>query len=391
MNILRNQKARNILLQALFLAVVLFIVVGGWTNAQQTLQSQRIVSGFGFLQKSTGWDVNFSLLPADANDPYWWFFVVGIVNTLFLGILGLMLATLIGAVVGMVRTSSNHLLQLLGRIYVDIFRNIPVILQLFFWYALITHLPNPRNAIGLGPLTLSNRGIYMPVLNVGGWHLAGAALAFLAALVLPIWLAATRRIAAPREERRPLAAGAFAGGLLLAILLLAILLLALGRVPGEPLVGLPRLQGLNIRGGLRVSPEFTALLVAIGIYGGAYIGEIVRGGFKAVGRGQVEAAWTLGLSPWQAFSRIRFPLALRAMLPILANQYIWLIKATTLGIAIGFTDFFMIVAVTINQSGQTIEAIGILMAGFLAINLSIAAIFNRINKAIALKGNQLRS
>lgn len=386
MNILRNQKARNILLQALFLAVVLVIVIGGWTNAQATLQSQRIVSGFGFLQKSTGWDVAFSLLPADANDPYWWFFIVGIVNTLFLGILGLVLATLIGAIVGMARTSSNHLLQLLGRIYVDIFRNIPVILQLFFWYALITHLPNPRNAIAFGPLTLSNRGIYMPALNVGGWYLAAAAAAFVAALILALWLATTRRIATPREERRPLILGALAAGLLLAVLLLA-----LGRVPGQPLIGVPQLQGLNIRGGLRVSPEFTALLVAIGIYGGAYIGEIVRGGFKAVGRGQVEAAWTLGLSPWQAFSRIRFPLALRAMLPILANQYIWLIKATTLGIAIGFTDFFMIVAVTINQSGQTIEAIGILMAGFLVINLSIAAIFNRINKAIALRGNQLRS
>jgi len=148
---------------------------------------------------------------------------------------------------------------------------------------------------------------------------------------------------------------------------------------------------LNLRGGLRVSPEFSALLVAIGIYGGAYIGEIVRGGFKAVGKGQTEAAHSLGLSPWQTFSRIRLPLALRAMLPILANQYIWLIKATTLGIAVGFTDFFMIVAVTINQSGQTLEAIAILMGGFLVINLSIAAVFNRINRAIALKGNQLRS
>lgn len=335
---------------------------------------------------TTGWDVNFWLLPAVANDPYWWFFVVGVVNTLFLGALGLMLATLIGAVIVIARTSSNHLLQLLGRMYVDFFRNIPLILQLFFWYAQITHLPNPRNAVAFGPLTLSNRGIYMPALNVGGWYLAGAAAAFVAALVLALWLATTRRIVAPREERRPLVAGAFAGGLLLATLLLV-----LGRVPGQPMIGLPQLQGLNIRGGLRVSPEFTAMLVAIGICGGAYIGEIVRGGFKAVGRGQVEAAWTLGLTPRQAFSRVRLPLALRAMLPILANQYIWLIKATTLGIATGFTDLFMIVAVTINQSGQTIEAIGILMAGFLAVNLSIAAMFNRINKAIALKGNQLRS
>jgi ABC-type amino acid transport system permease subunit len=167
--------------------------------------------------------------------------------------------------------------------------------------------------------------------------------------------------------------------------------LIFGRVQGAPLFDTPQLKGLNLQGGLRIPSEFSALVVAMAIYGGAYIGEIVRGGFKAVGRGQVEAAQSLGLTPWQTFTRVRFPLALRAMLPILANQYVWLIKATTLGIAVGFTDFFMIVVLTINHSGQTIEAIGILMAGFLTINLSLAAIFNRINKAIALKGAQLRS
>ncbi|HMM09106.1 MAG TPA: ABC transporter permease subunit [Paracoccus solventivorans] len=384
--ILRHQKVRNILLQALFVAVVLVVVIGGWRNAQQALSSQNVVSGFGFLQKSTGWDVNFSLLPASPNDPYWWFFVIGIVNTLFLGTLGLVLATLIGGLVGIARTSSNELLQLLGRLYVDFFRNIPLILQVFFWYALVTNLPSPRNAIDFGPLVLSNRGVYMPALNVGGWHVLTAAAAALAAVALPLWLRTTRRLATPPEQR-----GALVWGVLAAGLLLAAAILLLGRTPDGPLIDAPQLQGLNLRGGLRVSPEFSALLVAIGIYGGAYIGEIVRGGFKAVGKGQTEAAHSLGLSPWQTFSRIRLPLALRAMLPILANQYVWLIKATTLGIAVGFTDFFMIVAVTINQSGQTLEAIAILMGGFLVINLSIAAVFNRINRAIALKGNQLRS
>lgn len=385
-SLLRQQKVRNILLQALFVGIVLLVVIGGWRNAQHALSAQNVVSGFGFLHKSTGWDVNFSLLPASPNDPYWWFFVIGIVNTLFLGVLGLMLATFIGGLVGISRTSSNDLLQLLGRIYVDFFRNIPLILQVFFWYSLVTNLPSPRNAIEFGPLTLSNRGVYMPALNVGGWYMFAATVTLLLALVLPLWLRTTRRLASPPEQRGAVVWGVLGGGLLLTA---AILLL--GRTPGVALIDPPQLQGLNVRGGLRVSPEFTALLVAIGIYGGAYIGEIVRGGFKAVGKGQAEAAHSLGLSPWQSFSRIRLPLALRAMLPILANQYIWLIKATTLGIAVGFTDFFMIVAVTINQSGQTLEAIGVLMAGFLAINLSIAAIFNRINRAIALKGNQLRS
>lgn len=383
---LRNQKVRNVLLQALFVAVVLVIVVGGWRNAQSTLQSQNMVSGFGFLDKATGWDVSFSLLPHSASDPYWWFFLIGIINTLFLGVMGLALATLIGGTIGIMRTVDNPVLNLLGRSYVDFFRNIPLILQVFFWYALVSHMPPPRAAISFGPLTLSSRGVYMPVLNVGLWYQLAAGAVFLAALFLPLWLSRTRRIARPPEERRPLVWGALLGGIALSAAILLI-----GRVPDAPLLNMPTLQGLNIRGGLRIPPEFSAMLISIGIYGGAYIAEIVRGGFKAVGHGQTEAAHALGLSPLQTFFRIRLPLALRAMLPILANQYIWLIKATTMGIAIGFTDFFMIVAVTINQSGQTIEAIAILMAGFLSINLTLAAIFNRVNKAIALKGSQLRS
>lgn len=383
---LRNQKVRNLALQALFVAVVLVVVIGGWRNAQATLQSQNMVSGFGFLEKATGWDVSFSLLPHSASDPYWWFFLIGIVNTLFLGTLGLMLATLIGGTIGIMRTVDNPVLNLMGRSYVDFFRNIPLILQVFFWYALVTHMPSPRDAISFGPLTLSSRGVYMPVLDVGLWYQLAAGAVFLAALILPLWLARTARIARPPEERRALVWGVLAGGIALSVAIILI-----GRAPGAPLLSVPTLQGLNIRGGMRISPEFSALLISIGIYGGAYIAEIVRGGFKAVGYGQTEAAHSLGLSPLQTFFRIRLPLALRAMLPILANQYIWLIKATTMGIAIGFTDFFMIVAMTINHSGQTIEAIAILMAGFLAINLTLAAIFNRINKAIALKGNQLRS
>ena len=175
-----------------------------------------------------------------------------------------------------------------------------------------------------------------------------------------------------------------------AALAVALIILVMARDPDAPLLNVPQLQGLNLRGGLRIPPEFAALAIAIAIYGGSYIGEIVRGGFMAVGKGQIEGAQSLGLTPWQVFRLVRLPLALRAMLPILANQYVWLMKATTMGIAIGFTDFFMIVALTINHSGQTLEAIGILMAGFLTINLSLAAVFNHINKAIALKGNQLR-
>jgi His/Glu/Gln/Arg/opine family amino acid ABC transporter permease subunit len=385
-NLLRQRKVRNVLLQVIYVGVLAAIVIGGGLIARQNLVEQGIASGFSFLFKSTGWDINFSLLPAKATDPYWWFFIIGVVNTLFLGSFGLVLATLIGAIIGLARTSSNELASLLGRIYVDFFRNIPLILQAFFWYAIFTHLPLPRNAHEIWGFALTNRGLYAPLPNISTLALVLLVVAAITAIVLPIWLGRTVRLTRPEGERQPIQIAAAA-----VALAFAVLALTAGRLPATPLMDIPRLQGLNLKGGLRIPPEFMALVVAMAIYGGAYVGEIVRGGFKAVGIGQVEAAQSLGLTPWQVFTRVRLPLALRAMLPILTNQYVWLIKATTLGIAVGFTDFFMITALTINHSGQTLESIGILMAGFLTINLSLAAIFNRINKAIALKGNQLRS
>ncbi|TPL34632.1 ABC transporter permease subunit [Mesorhizobium sp. B2-4-6] len=385
-SLLRNQKVRNALLQVLYVGALAALVLAGVVIARRNLAEQGITSGFDFLYKSTGWDVNFSLLPATANDPYWWFFLIGIINTLFLGTVGLMLATLIGTIVGLARTSSNELARLLGRTYVDIFRNIPLILQVFFWYAVITHLPTPRAAHEAFGMLLTSRGLYLPVPNVGAIAFAAAILAVIAAIALPVWLGRTSRLSQPFGERLGIQLAAAATALATAAVILA-----LGRLPDLPLLDFPALQGLNLKGGLRIPPEFSALAIAIAIYGGSYIAEIVRGGFKSVGKGQMEAALSLGLSPWRVFTLVRLPLALRAMLPILANQYVWLMKATTMGIAVGFTDFFMIVALTINHSGQTLETIGILMAGFLAINLSLAAIFNRINKAIALKGNQLRA
>jgi len=385
-SLLRNQKVRNALLQILYVGSIAALVLTGVMIARQNLAAQGITSGFDFLHKSTGWDVNFSLLPATANDPYWWFFLIGIINTLFLGTVGLVLATVVGTIVGLARTSSNELARLLGRTYVDIFRNIPLILQVFFWYAVITHLPTPRAAHQALGILLTSRGLYVPVPNVDNLALVASAFALVLAVVLPIWLGRTARLSRPVGERLGIQVVGAA-----AALVCTAIILAAGRLPDLPLLDFPGLQGLNLKGGLRIPPEFSALAIAIAIYGGSYIAEIVRGGFKSVGKGQMEAAQSLGLSPWRVFTLVRLPLALRAMLPILANQYVWLMKATTMGIAVGFTDFFMIVALTINHSGQTLEVIGILMAGFLAINLSLAAVFNRINKAIALKGNQLRS
>ena len=181
----------------------------------------------------------------------------------------------------------------------------------------------------------------------------------------------------------------FARAIWLGWLALAIVLLWSGRIPDTPLLSIAFLKGLNFRQGIRVSPELLACIIAISIYGGAYIGEIVRAGFNAVPKGQSEAGRALGLTAWQIFSRIRLPLAVRSVMPTLTNQYVWLFKSTTIGIAIGFVDFFFVISTSISQAGQTLELIAILMGGFLVINYSLAWVLNRLNDAIKLKGTQL--
>lgn len=352
-----------------------------------SLESQGISSGFGFLERTTGWDVGFSLIGYTINDPYWKVILVGVLNTLFLGSIGLICATILGVMVGVLRTSANPVLAFLGTCYVEALRNVPLILQAFFWYAVFTHLPPPKAATEIGGvLILSSRGIFAPGLNLvpGAGLLAGGVL--LAGLVLALVFALLPGRSLRMRELLPL----LSRGAVLAGLGLALAVLLLGRVPGESLLQFAELKGLNFRGGIRIPPEFAALLVAMSLYGGAFLGEIIRAGFMSVNRGQIEAAQALGLAGWQVFTRVRLPLALRAVLPTLTNQYVWLLKATTLGIAVGFADFFLVISTAINQSGQTLELILILMGGFLVINNLLAAVMNLINRRIALRGTQLR-
>lgn len=355
--------------------------------AKRSLDAQNITSGYGFLWRSTGWDIGFSLIPYSINDPYWKVLLVGILSTLYLGLIGLFFSTIIGLIIGAFRTSRNAVLRAIGATYVEIIRNIPMILQAFFWYAVFTHLPGPRQAINIADVViLSARGIFVPSLNLresygliaGGLVVAGIILSLIIGLMPRRDLKA--RLTYPKVARYTLLVG----------ILLAIAALFLGRVPGEPLLQFAELRGLNFSGGTRISPEFAALLTSMSLYGGAFLGEIIRAGFMSVSKGQIEAADALGLTGWQVFTRIRTPLALRAVLPTLTNQYVWLLKATTLGIAVGFSDFFLVISTAINQSGQTLELISILMAGFLIINNALAAVMNMINRRIALRGTQLR-
>lgn len=380
----RSKSFRGAALQAGFVAVLAALIIGATLTARKNLAAQGLTSGFDFLWKSTGWEMNFTLLPATTADPYWWYLLLGLMNTLFMGVIGLAGASVLGLIVGLMRSGRNPAARLLGTVYIEIFRNLPLILQLFFWYAMANALPAPRQSIEFAGTLINSRGIYLPGLVIGRGTVALAVLALLAGLVLAIWILTSRRFRRmePVRQRRSALAVFGAGAVLALIFVVA------GHDPAQPWITLPELAGLRIDGGFRIQPEFYALAIAIMTYGAAYVGEIVRGGFKAVGRGQMEAAAALGLSPWQVFSRVRMPLAFRAMLPILINQYVWLIKATTLGIAVGFSDFFMVIASSINHSGQTFEFIAILMGGFLIINFSLAAVLNRLNRAIALKGHQ---
>lgn len=383
--LLRNAKFRDWAAQALFLGAVVGVVVFFVLTASANMRAQGITAGYGFLFQSTGWDINFSLLPYTPNDPYWKVLAIGMVNTLFLGSISLALATIVGMVVAAARTSRNPMLNTIGTIYVDTFRNVPILLQVFFWYAIYTRLPPPRQAYSIfDTVFLSARGLFIPALDVSGIASVGACLAIAAGLVAALWIAHARRFARKEPVTRRIAWLAVLG-LSFAI---ALLVLFMGRGEGSGLISVPELKGLNFRGGIAIPPEFAALATSIMIYGGTYIAEVLRAGFLAVSRGQVEAATALGLRPWEVFSRIRLPLAIRMVLPTLINQYVWLLKATTLGIAVGFTDYFMVIAVSITQSGHTIELIALLIVGFLVVNYSLSTILNRINRAIAIKGLQ---
>ncbi len=373
----KNSRLRAWFIQALVLLATVGTLASFILITRQNLLDLGIATGFGFLDRSTGWPINFALFEVTARSPYAHILLAGLLNTLLVGLLGISLAVLLGVIVGLMRVSRNFVLNLIGTTFVEAFRNVPLILQVFVWYAIFTHLPSPRGAISIfGFGFLSNRGLMLPTFDMSGWDIV----IFVLGTGLFGYLIAS--FASSRDALRrhvwPLILGV--------VIALFVVLLFIGRTPGEAIINVPELRGLRFIGGVAIKPEFSALLVAIAVFGGAYIGEIVRGGILSIDRGQIEAARALGLSNYQVNRLVTLPLAFRAILPALANQIIWLMKATTLGIAIGYPDYFMVVSTSINQSGQTIELLSLLMGGFLVINYSIGFAMNRLNRHLAIKG-----
>jgi general L-amino acid transport system permease protein len=361
-------------LQFVVVAVIVVVLVGMATTAHDNLVRQGVATGFTFLFDRTGWDVSSSLLPQAPADPYWWTFAVGLANTVLLSVVCIVLATAGGLVLALLGAGESRILRGLTRLYVWIFRNIPVIVQVFFWYHMTRQFPPVRQATEFwGCCYASNRGLYIPALGLEPKPVAlvGLAVAFAASLFGFAVLNSRRRASNERPLGRVIQISAALGvGFLVFVAL----------VDFKP--SLPRLQGFNFVGGSYLSPEFIALVVALVAYNIAFIAEIINSGIRSVPRSQIEAARVIGLSNQRTFWRITIPQAIRVAIPPLINQYISLIKSTSLAVAIGYTDLFSIGVVAINHTGQSINIIALLMLIYLALSLGLSTIGNAYNRAM---------
>jgi general L-amino acid transport system permease protein len=356
------------------------IALGWWlvTNTLANMERQKIAAGFGFITQESGFDIGDTLIPYSPASTYGEAIWVGILNTLRVALLGIVLSTVLGTIIGIGRLSSNWLLAKICGWYVEIIRNIPLLLQLFIWYKLITiYSPGPREAATIGNIFISNRGVQFPVPKADPAHMwMGIALllGIAASFVLAKW-ASRRQAATGQQFPTAWASLGLIFGLPLVVFVFA----------GFPLVwDVPELKGFNFAGGVVLLPEFFALLLGLTIYTAAFIAEIVRAGILAVHRGQSEAAAALGLRPGTSMRLVILPQALRVIIPPMTSQYLNITKNSSLAIAIGYPDVVAILNTTMNQTGQAIEGTALIMACYLTVSLSISFFMNWYNKKISL-------
>jgi len=361
-----------------FFVQILFVAALAWigyeivANARANLQSQRITAGFGFLNNTAGFDVSQNLIPYSGSDTYTRVFLVGLLNTLLVSVIGIFFASMIGFMVALGRLSPNWLLARISGAYVELIRNLPPLFQILFWYlAVLSALPNPRQSISLfGSFFLSNRGFVVPK-PIGQAGFEPFAVAVLLGIVasLLLWRYARRQLF---ESGRLITIWPYVVGLLIGLPLVTSLIF------GAPVTfEMPELKGFNFSGGSRLIPEFVALTVALSTYTAAFIAEIVRAGIQSVHKGQMEAGASLGLSRGSTLRLIVVPQALRVILPPLTNQYLNLTKNSSLAVAIGYPDLVSVFAgTTLSQTGQAIEIIGITMGVYLLISLVTSALMS---------------
>jgi general L-amino acid transport system permease protein len=378
--LLHNRRVRGLVVQAGALAAVLALSAAVVGDTLANLKRGDITSGFGFLNQTAGFDVAMSLIPFDATRTYGRVLIVGALNTLLVAAMGIGAATVLGAIVGVLRLSTNWLIARLAAAYVEIVRNVPLLLQILFWYNLTLALPKVRDSVVLFGAVFNNRGIYLPRLIPGegaGWVIA----AFAVGLAFGVVLARALRSWAGRSHMRfPV----LATGVLIAFALPLGVGLALG---SAWTIELPQFSGFNYSGGLRIITSLAALWLALTLYTAGFIAEIVRAGIGSVPAGQREAGEALGLKPGVILSRIVLPQALRVIVPPLTSQYLNLFKNSSLAVAVGYPDIVQVFMGTVlNQTGQAIEVTALTMGFYLAVSLVISLAMNLYNRAAALRG-----
>ncbi len=370
---------RGIVSQVIVVALIawgLYEIIG---NTQANLKKLNQNFGFDFLTQASGFDLSSSLLDYSSSSTYGRALTVGLLNTVLVAVLGIFFATIIGFIVGIMRLSKNRVVAGAATLYIEIIRNVPLLLQIFMWYALVLKpLPGPKAALNIwDSVFISNRGIIMPHPNFGPG--ASLALAALALALVGTWL--FRRRARKIQDET---------GKITPIWLISIPIIVLSPFVGLLLAGwplnfdYPALKGFNFAGGMTIVPELMALLIALTVYTATFIAETVRGGILAVSHGQTEASSALGLSRSNALRLVVIPQAMRVIIPPLASQYLNLTKNSSLAIAIGFPDFMYAGGTVNNQSGKAIEVVFILMVVYLALSLLTAAFMNWFNSRMKL-------
>ena len=375
----RSERVRSVAFQLAIVAAIVAIFAFFASNASENLRRQGIASGFGFLQREAAFEIGNKVVPYSPSDSYGWALLVGFVNTLAVSALGIVVATFLGFVVGLARLSTNWLLSRLALAYVEVFRNTPLILQLFVWWDVL-RISAPPDKEAWQPLPgvfISLRGVTFPVpiydalyLWVGIAALAGV----IAAAIFGTWA---------RRRREQTGQGLPSIWVALGLVLVPALIVFLAG--GAPLsLDVPQLSRFGFRGGESVTPEFAALVFGLVVYTAAYIGEIVRSGIQAVSRGQLEASRALGLTRAQMLRLVVIPQAIRVIVPPLTSEYLNLIKNSSLAVAIGFMDFNSVGNTIINQTGQAIEGFVLIAAGYLLINIPTSQMMNLYNRYMAL-------
>ncbi|MDP2118282.1 MAG: amino acid ABC transporter permease [Hoeflea sp.] len=382
-SLMNDPKARGLIFQGLLIIAVVAMVYMGISNAVNNLARAGIASGFGFFNVRAGFDIGQTIIPYTNDSTYLRAFFVGLLNTLVVAVIGIFFATIIGFIVGLARLSKNYLVQKFATVYVETLRNIPLLLQLLFWYkAVLSILPSPREAAretGVEvAFSINNRGLYLPrVVPEDGSSL------ILYALILAIaaWFFIGRW-----AKKRQMATGQQFPVFLTGLALVLVLPLLAFLVTGMPLsLEYASLQGFNMVGGWIIQPEFIALLLGLALYTASFIAEIVRAGILAVSHGQTEAAFALGLRPNLTSRLVIVPQAMRVIIPPLTSQFLNLTKNSSLAVAIGYPDLVSVFGGTVlNQTGQAVEVISITMLVYLALSLLTSAFMNWFNSSVAL-------